>query len=377
MQTDIKLLYVIHTMNNGGAEALAIRLAEQLNKSHFPTAVCSLSDEGPLKEILVEKQIPFFTLGKKAGKDLGLIWRLKDFVSKRKYTIVHTHNQGPLLYAGLAKVFGGKFLLVHTEHINETKEISYSTKDILYNKFLYRQLDGFISIARHLTKYFRSHYNLSHAQLTTIPNSIAIETAPSLPISELRRELGLSDETVIVGNISALRPQKDHRTLIKAMEIIVSKMPNIVLVIAGEGESRHELFEYVRQFELGQHIRFLGYRPDVKELLAQFDLFVLSSLYEGLPLCILEAMAAGLAVVATNVEGTNELVRNGQTGLLVPSKQPEQFADAIITVLRDQNLRERMGVAGQQLVADEYNFEKMIDSYASYYRAIMGKKPKA
>lgn len=369
----INLLYVIHTMNNGGAETLAIRLAEKLNQSFFPTAVCSLSDEGPLREIMLQKQIPFFTLHKKEGKDLGLILRLRRLILEQNITIVHTHNQGPLLYARLAKMLLHGRLLVHTEHINETKELSYSAKDIFYNRILFKKLDGFISIAHHLTKYFQSKYDLSRAQLLTIPNCIEINPFVEKAFGSLRAELGLGENTVIVGNVSALRPQKDHRTLIAAMRKVVDKVPEVVLVIAGDGESREELQDYVRQLHLTKNIRFLGYRSDVKELLTQFDFFVLSSLYEGLPLCVLEAMAAGLAVVATDVEGTNELIRNNKTGFLSPSRQPEQLADVIIDVATDSVLRKRMGEAGRQLVTTEYDFEKMVGKYASFYQHLTDK----
>ena len=358
-------------MNNGGAETLAIRLAEKLSKSEFQTAVCSLSDSGPLRDVLVEKKIPFFTLGKKEGKDFSLIWKLKKLLKEQQIDIVHTHNQGPLLYTYLATLIGYKPKIVHTEHINMAKEFSYSKKHIFYNNLIYRSIDGFLSIAQHLTDDFRKRYNLSHALVTTVHNSIELSAQNYPPRGNLRKELGLSSDTPLIGNISALRPQKDHGTLIKAMALVTKQIQNAVLVIAGEGESETELRGMVKKLELEDNVIFLGYRSDISAILPQLNLFVLPSLYEGLPLCVLEAMEAGRPIVATDVEGTNELIRHKLTGMLTPAKDPETMAEAITTILSDPGLAEKMGTAARELVENEYNMDIMIQRYEEYYQQIM------
>jgi glycosyltransferase involved in cell wall biosynthesis len=367
----INLLYVIASMSNGGAETLAIRLAEQLDKNLFNATVCSLSDEGPLREIMQEKRVPFITMAKKEGVDLALVRRLRKELTIRQINIVHTHNIAPLLYSRPAIFLNKKIKHVHTEHINMEKELSYSMKDRLYNAILYPGLNGFISIARHLTDHFCSMYDLSRVKVATIHNSVPI--APSLEATKksLRQEFGVGEKVPIIGNISALRPQKDHVTLLRAMKIITKHYPDACLAIAGDGELKQELAIICRELDLDKNVRFLGYRADVNELLAQFDIFVLSSLYEGLPLCILEAMAAGKPVVATDADGTNEVVLHKVTGLLTPLRDPGKMAEAILALLADPVMSVLLGTAGRRRIETEYNMSTMIHRYEDFYRNLM------
>lgn len=370
MKEKINLLYVIYSMENGGAETLAIRLAEKLDRELFNAAVCSLSDQGPLREVMERKGVTHFTLGKKEGKDFLLPFKLRKLIKEKKFKIIHTHNQGPLLYTYLGTRLLGKIKIVHTEHINMAKEFSYSKKHLLYNNILYRSLEGFINIAHHLTDEYQRRFDLSRAKVETIHNSVDVETHQFEPGNSLREELGLNVDAPLIGNISALRSQKDHLTMIKAMKKVCEKVPDATLVIAGDGELRDKLLEAVHKYGLNSNIKFLGYRSDVDSLLAQFDIFALSSLYEGLPLCVLEAMAAGKPIVATNADGTNEVVHNEKTGLLVPIGDASSFADAILRIINDRNLASNMGDAAKMLVENKHNMAEMISNYEKYYKKL-------
>lgn len=369
MQPKIRLLYVIYSLDNGGAETLAIRLAEKLSKDLFDVVVCSLSDRGPLRTLLEQKHIRYFTLGKREGKDPGVALRLRKVIRDERIDIIHTHNQGPLLYTYLAtRMMRNGPKIVHTEHINMVKEFSYSRKHMLYNSLLYRSLDGFINIARHLTDSYRDAFTSPHTKIQTIHNCVDLAEYDFSPTSDLRAELDLKQGTPLIGCISALRRQKDHDTLLKAMEKVKRDVPETVLVLAGDGELRDELLEQVRQLDLSWNVKFLGFRSDIANLLAQFDIFVLASLYEGLPLCILEAMAAGKPVVATDADGTNELIVNGETGLLVPLRDPGKFADAILSLLQDADMAADIGSKAKMFVEKQHNFNTMIHEYKSFYR---------
>lgn len=366
MGNAINILYVIHSFNNGGAETLAIRLADKIDSNRFHVSVCALCDEGPLRAVAKEKNIHFFSLGKKEGKDFRLIWRLRRLLKEQKIDVVHTHNQGPLLYTFLATRFFHKIALIHTEHINVNREISYTWKSRLYCRIMYRSLDGFVSIAQHLTSAITATYNLEKVRVTTILNCVEV-LPPAKITTSLKREIDLDEGIKIIGNISALRKQKNHVTLIKAMTYVTAEHPNVALVIAGEGEEGQQLKELADQLLLSRYIYFLGYRSDVSNLLQQFDLFVLPSLYEGLPLCMLEAMSVGLPIVATDVEGSNELVKNGENGILVQAQSPEELAGAIITLLSDKQKAQRIGGAAKMHVQTRYSMQRMIDQYETFY----------
>lgn len=366
----INLLYVIHSLENGGAETLAIRLAEKIDHKKFQVTVCSLSDMGPLREVLEKKKVPYFTLGKRDGKDLRISFRLRAKLKEYAIDVIHTHNQGPLLYTYLATLLSPKYKIVHTEHINMAKELSYSKKHLLYNRLLYRRLDGFVNIAQHLTNEYCIRFDLSRAKVQTIHNSVDYGKSIVLSPNSLREQLGLSNTVPLIGNISALRPQKDHETLIRAMKKVCEKFPAAILVIAGEGELQNKLVTLINGLELNRNVKLLGFRSDVDGLLKEFDIFVLSSLYEGLPLCILEAMAAGKPIVATDADGTNEIVTDGETGILVPVKNPDLFADAIVSILGDLEKAAEMGRAAQNFVETKHNMDKMISQYELFYKEL-------
>lgn len=375
MRKKINLMYIIESMNNGGAEMLAIRLSDKIDHDLFNPVICSLSDSGPLKEVIKEKGIAHVSLGKGSGKDLKLAYRLRRLLKEKDIHIVHTHNQGPLIYASLAMRFLPKKKLVHTEHINMETEISYSARHKTYQKILFRFLDGFISIAMHLTNYFCANYGLRPEKVVTIPNGINVEEFTRIEKTRyLLDELALPDDTLLIGNISALRAQKDQITLLKAMEIIKVSLPKAKLIIAGDGDKASELKEYSRTHDLDDSVYFLGYRSDTDKILSSLDIFVLPSLYEGLPLCLLEAMAAGIPVVATDVMGSNELVEAGENGLLSPAKSPEDLAENIITVLTDQKIAQHLKDNGRNSVMNKYNFDTNMRKYEDFYLKLLGRQ---
>lgn len=366
----INLLYVIHALNNGGAETLAIRLSERLQSDRFNPLICSLSDEGALRTVLEKKKLAYITLGKREGKDFSLPARLRKVLMEHNIDLVHTHNQGPLLYTTLASLFLKKWIVIHTEHINMGQEFSYSNKHQLYNTFLYRRTDGFISIAQHLTDNFLENYPTLQDKIVTIRNSVDVSQFQDLQgvgVSDIRQNLSLPSRTVLLGNISALRKQKDHVTLVKAMQELSRKRDDIYLVIAGEGECEGELKKLVVDLGLEERVLFLGYRDDIENLLQQFDVFILSSLYEGLPLCLLEAMAVGCPVVATDVVGTNELVENKKTGILTKPRDPEDLANAILALLQDKSQLEQLKIRAQKALQKEFDYTSMITKYQDYY----------
>lgn len=364
----INILYILYGLNNGGAETLAIRLCEHLDRQLFAPTYCSLSDDGPLRQKLLDENISFVTLGKKEGKDLSQISKLRHLLSSKKIDLVHTHNQGPLLYTVLASFPLKSWKLVHTEHINMGQEFSYHSKHQLYNTILYRRLDGFIAIADHLSKSILAEHPFLNNKMVTIRNAVPEDhLLHSGHTISLRKELGLSQHSVLLGNISALRPQKDHRTMLLAMKEITRQRDETHLVIAGEGEKRDELQRLRAELNLEDKVHFLGYRSDVAALLSQFDLFLLTSLYEGLPLCLLEAMAAGCVIVATDVVGTNELARNNQTAKLVQPENPTELASTILILLNQPDEMRHLRQSASHLLKREFSFANMITTYQNYY----------
>jgi glycosyltransferase involved in cell wall biosynthesis len=191
---------------------------------------------------------------------------------------------------------------------------------------------------------------------------------------QLRAELGLQGAGGIVGTVASLQVKKGHSYLLEAIPLVLSEFPDAYFLLAGEGPERGRLRAMTRRLQIEDRVRFLGVRHDISRILALIDLFVLPSLWEGLPNAILEAMAMQKPVVATTVDGNVEAVVAGKTGLLVPPRDAFALADAIRELLRDSEIARNMGVAGRERIEQGFSLPQIIDEYDMLYKWILGQK---
>ncbi len=355
-------------MGIGGAEMLVARLSKALDKEIFNPIVCSLSGGESLRRILEDSGVECHDFRKTHGKNLSIPLKILRFIKEKDIDIVHTHCIGPLIYSHLSALLCKKTVFIHTEHINIDKELSYSKKHSIYARYLFRYIDGFVSIAPHLTEYFRNKYQSIDSKITTIPNGIDIKYFDSAGgYSTLREEIGMPEDAPMIGNISALRPQKNHKTLITAVIEVLKKVPEARLVIAGTGELEEDLKGFTVEHGLADKVFFLGYRNDVASLLREFDVFVLPSYYEGLPLCLLEAAAAGVPIVCSDIEGNSDIVKHGVSGLCVSPFDVHAMADAIVRILTDPVLSRTLSFEARSVVRERFDFDRIVSRYEEYY----------
>lgn len=200
-------------------------------------------------------------------------------------------------------------------------------------------------------------------RITVIKNGIAPLSFEGVNKSGLRKEAGLKDDDLFAVSVGRLVYQKAHSILIQAMPSILKEYPNLKLGICGDGVLRSELEAQILRLELSDSVRLLGIRDNVSSFLAVADVFVLPSRWEGLPIALLEAMSAGLPVVATKVEGVDEVVKDGEHGLLVSVDDAEELANAILQLLKDKQLRLKMGAAAKAHVLEHYTENIMCEKY--------------
>ena len=373
MNTKIPLLFVINNLSAGGSETLAAELSKGLMSGRFHPIVCGLGAEGPLVQKLDEYQIEHVALNKVDGKDFSLPGKLSKLIRERDIRVVHSHGQGPLLYMTMARFVGKKrYIFIHSEHINIDLEESNRMKAFWMNYLCAFALDGFVAISDHLAGYFENKFKPLKNKITTITNGVDIDKfTPEGESARLRSDLNLRDSDIIIGNISVLRDQKNHETMIKSMATVLKQYPNAKLVIAGGGPNMSAIESLITEFKLKDSVFLLGYRKDVPNLLRDFDIFCLSSLYEGLPLCLLEASAAGLPIVATDVQGNNEFIKNNETGLLVPERDPVKFGNAIVTLLSDKELALQLAVNAKKFVENHHSLKVNLKKYEGYYEKLL------
>jgi glycosyltransferase involved in cell wall biosynthesis len=236
----------------------------------------------------------------------------------------------------------------------------------LQHALLTRCLDRHVAVSRFVASRLRERFGVPDEKIVVIPNAAVTDaTATPAPRSELAR----ADAGPIVLTVARLDGQKGIAHLLDA----VARIPNASFAIAGDGPNRAALETRAATLGVSDRVRFLGHRRDVPALLAASDLFVLPSLYEGLPLSVLEAMASGVPVIATSIGGTDEVVRDGETGTLVPAADSDALADAIARTLGDREHASRLALAARSLVAREYSVAAMVRSVSRLYDELLAR----
>lgn len=349
---------------------MTISLLEGLDQSRFRPQVCCFDVVGPLADRLVEKEIPVHFLQRKPGVDLSYPFKLARLMRREAIDVLHLHNPTALFYGTLAGKIARISRIIYTEH---GRDFSSSWKIKKTNRILSNRVNEIVAVAEYGRKYLISEEGFVPRRVQKIYNGV--ESKAFTNKSEIRREilrsLELKGYARIIGIVARLDPIKNHAGLIKAMVRVSSVIPQAVLLIIGDGPLRAKLEEQVSEVGLKKNIMFLGSRSDVPKLLSILDVFVLSSLSEGLPLTLIEACAAGKPIVTTAVGGNPEVVENGVNGLLVPSENVEALSAAIIALLSDRRKAQQMGIRSWERFKKFFTVKTMVKNYQNLYE---GKK---
>jgi len=362
-------MHVLLTLEVGGAERLVVNVLRHLDPDRYVRSVCALQGGGPLQEELERLGVRVFLLRKREGVDGPLILKLARLLRRERVDLLHTHNSAPFFYGPLAAALARVPAVVHTQH---SKLLPEQEKLRRASRWLGRGVRHFIGDAAEVSASLQADLGLPPHRVSTILNGVAVprwDARPDPP--PIRTRLGLEQAGPILGCVARLAPVKDQATLLRAFRRVQEEWPAASLLLVGDGPERGNLERLAEELGIASHVRFLGERNDVGEVLAACDVFVLASLSEGLSLALLEAMAAGKPVVATAVGGNVEVVREGETGLLVPPAQPERLAAAIRQVLSQPAWAAQLGRAAHDHVAQHFSLTRMVAQYEAIYAACL------
>jgi glycosyltransferase involved in cell wall biosynthesis len=361
-----RVLHVLNTLETGGAEYLVLNLARCVDRSRFELAVCSMEGDGDLGEQFRRLGFETFFLDRRKGLDPTLTPKLARLIRRERVDVVHTHNVAPWLYSAPAARLSGADLC-HTEH---STLLPGQTALMRAERVLGLLTKAVICDGEQVRRQLVDDQRLSPRNVVTIYNGVDTELyGRPVDAAAGRRALGLSGEAPVVGTVARLQPVKDQVTLLEAFSAVAARLPAARLVLVGEGPARPALERRAAFPDLAGRVLFLGRRTDVATLLPLFDLFVLSSLSEGLPLTLLEAMAAGLACVSTAVGAISEVILQESTGLLVPARDPAALAQALERLLRDEARRRTMGQAGRARARALFDLKVMTRRYQDLWAA--------
>ncbi|HET6432960.1 glycosyltransferase [Dyella sp.] len=367
----MKISHVVENLNRGGLERMVLDLvALQSAQGHQVQVIC-VFEPGALAGELEALGVTLVACGKRRGPDLRALRRLRRAVKIHGTEVMHTHNASAHYQAVLA-TFGLRVpRVINTRHGMGAGTPS-ARRDRLYRLAL-GGTDVVATVCDAARRDALSRRLVPPTRSTVVPNGIRIELftpASAGRRAALRRALGVADDIRVVGTVGRLNWAKDQRNLISAFAQVHRRDPRTALVLAGKGELLFMLRAHAKAEGVAAAVYFLGDRNDVRELLQGMDVFVLSSVSEGYSMALLEAAASGLPMVATDVGGTREIVRDGETGRLVPAGDPEALASAISSLLEDPDTAGRLARGALDWVRVNGSLATMASRYESLYRPL-------
>ena len=300
--------------------------------------------------------------------DLASAWKLSRIIRRFAPAVVHAHDSHAVSMAGLALSFGAP---TPRPLVIASRRVDFHLQGNSFSQWKYRQVDGFIA-ASGAIRDILVHDGIPASRVEVVHDGIDVEKIGHLPAVDLHAEYWLPHGAPVVVNVGALVGHKGQRHLIEAMPLVMREVPDAHLVIFGEGDLRAALEKQVKHLSLDKRVLLPGFREDVLALVKSSDLFVMSSVTEGLGSAVLDAMAMGLAVVGTRAGGIPEAVVGGQTGLLVEPGAPAPLAAAIVRMLKDPALRRRYGEAGRVRVNECFGVERLVEGTLAAYQKFGG-----
>jgi len=366
MKNKLNILQITNNLGIGGLERVVVNLCRHLNRERFNVSVCCLNFRGPFAEELESVSIPvYLTPHKTDGTDYLVFWNLQKIMRETRPDIVHTHNTNALFDGFLASVLAGVPLKIHTDHARKFPDkIRYMFAESVIGLFL----DHIVAVSEETRQNLIRYEKISGDKISVVNNGIdGSRYDISIDGEKKKQELGLGTFRNILGLGVRLTPQKGIIHLIHAAPLILDNHPDTAFVIAGDGYLMPDLKAAVQSLKIEDNFFFLGPRLDLPEILQIIDVYVLPSEWEGLPLVILEAMAAGRAIVATDVGGNSVAIEHGKSGYLVPPKDPAALAEKVCDLIADPQKRAVFSSAAQKRFYASFEVRHMAHEYEQIY----------
>jgi len=362
-----RILQIIPTLDRSGAEKQLTLLAAGLPRDEFEVHVCLLTRGGPFEADLQAAGVPVTLIGKRLKIDPSAYWRLKRYITSLRPDLVHTWLFAANAYGRVAALAAGVRRIVAGERSVDPWKVWH---ELAIDRWLARRTDRIVVNSSGVSDFYARH-GIAAEKFTLIPNGVDLLPPSDVSRAELLAELKLPADTRLIGAVARLWPQKRIKDLIWAADLLKVIRDDVHLLVVGEGPHRARLERFRRQVEIEDRVHFLGHRSDVPQFMPHFDVVWLASEYEGLPNAIMEAMSAGVPVVASDIPGNRDLVVPGETGYLVPLGDRAAFARQTRILLDDVELSRRFGAAGRERVLREFSVERMIARHAELYRELL------
>ncbi len=367
------VLHLIDGLTFGGAETLLRDLASGLEKRGYRVTV-GYSTPGPFVQELADKGLTLKRIPRLAMIDPIFLFRMVQLMRQDPPQVVHTHLFKSDFHGRLASRLAGVPVVVSTLHNND----SWAKNRLLGHIYgaTARFADRLIAVSPEVREYHLDKTGVPADKIMVIENGVDVGafSGHEVGAQAIRAEFGIAPAAPLFGIIGRLKPQKDLPTFLLAAAEILRQQPDARFLVVGDGPLREELEAQARELALFPALTFTGMRKDISDIMAALDVLVLSSLWEGLPVILLEAMAAARPVVSTAVDGVRSVVLPDESALLTAAGSPSALAQACVRLARDPALRANMGRSGLKRVSDFYSLDAMIDRISNLYIELLRDK---
>jgi len=361
-----KVLQITHDLAIGGLQQVIVNLCRTIDRSKFDVSVLCLRALGEFVPEVEKLGVEVTLLPQKeGGADYFSFLKVARYLKATRPDVIHTHNTQPFIDGTMGAVMSGVKTVIHTDHArNFPDKQRYMFAEWLMSQYAYK----IVGVSEHTADNLASYEKISRKKIVVIPNGIDGEKFQAPFNREAKKEeLGLLSSGPIIGLGVRLSEQKGITYLLKAMPALVAEFPSIMLVVAGSGPLLPPLRNEAEQLGVARNVLFLGPRLDLHEIIRLFDVYVLPSLWEGLPMVLLEAMAAGVPIVATAVGGVATAVRHGENGFLVAPQDTVELTACIVRLLQDSNLRGEFGDSALRIFSQQFSANIMTAAYEKLY----------
>jgi len=369
----IRVAILVNRLSVGGAERFAVDFVKAADRRRLYPVLISLGDENVYAEELANRDVIVETLGMQSKPTPKTLARLLLVLRKYHIEVVQTHSPLTTILAMALQLIRRDWSLACTQ---QTERLAHVPRWRIVNDLATRRADANIYISEGVKASFDPvHEHVRSGQVQrVIPNCVdikEIDRYASVRREQLAEEFGIPANAFVIGHIGRLSAVKGQIHIVRALGKVRAQLPQAHLVLIGEGPARAELEREIVASNMQAHVTLVGQRMDAKRFLRLFGVFVMPSEFEGLGIALLEAMAAGLPCVGTQTGGIPELIKGSGAGLLVPKSDPDALAEAVITLGKAPERRQKMAQKGRSFVEESYSIEQVCHQYQDLYEYLM------
>jgi glycosyltransferase involved in cell wall biosynthesis len=361
----IRLVQITHDLEIGGLQRVVVNICRTIDRDRFDVRVLCLRSLGPFTADVERLGIPVQLIPQTGRTDYLSFLKVAQALGRERAQVIHTHNTQPFVDGTIGALMARVRTIVHTDHARDFPDkLRYMIAERIMSSFAYRV----VGVSEHTSANLAAFEHIPPRKIETIPNGVdgsVFDVATDR--AEARAEFGIPRGAKAIGLAVRLTEQKGITFLLNALPAVARAFPDVVLVVAGEGPAEAALKSEAEALGVAGRVRFVGPRRDVPVLLKALDAYVLPSVWEGLPMVLLEAMAAGCPIVATSVGGVPSALEDGRNGLLVPPRDPAELATAITRMLGDDALSRRCQASGKEIFARRFSARAMTRRYEQLY----------